>query len=84
MSNRDIPRGNAPRRLVPLLTVSTQPGYAWATTRWLRRQVAERRIPFHKVGRKVLLDLDDIDRLVDGGRVEPAEGAPWAGRRRSA
>lgn len=41
--------------------------------RWLRRLVYERRIPYHKVGGKVLLALEDLDALVENGRVEPAE-----------
>ena len=44
----------------------------WLTERFARRLVYERRVPFHKVGSKVLLDLADLDRLAEAGRVEPA------------
>ena len=42
----------------------------WLTDRWLRRLVAERRIPFHKAGGRLLFDLADIDQWAEGGRVE--------------
>lgn len=43
----------------------------WLTLRYLRRLIAERRIPFHKVGRFVLVDLADLDTFAERGRVEP-------------
>lgn len=43
--------------------------------RYIRRLVDERRIPVHRVGRKVLLDRRDLDALVAAGREEPAGGA---------
>jgi excisionase family DNA binding protein len=33
--------------------------------------VAEKRIPFHKVGGLVLIDLDDLDAYTEAGRVTP-------------
>jgi excisionase family DNA binding protein len=42
----------------------------WLTERFVRTLVAERRIPFHKVGRKLIFDLSDVDALVEAGRVE--------------
>ena len=75
------------RRLVPLTRVANEPGYEWATTRWLRRQRSERRLPFHKVpgSSKLLLDLNDLDRFVEQGRVEAADprGAGNAGTRQT-
>ncbi len=56
-----------PRQLVPLLDVPTH--RPWATVRWLRRLVYEHRIPFHKVGGKVLVDLADLDDFAELGRV---------------
>ena len=44
----------------------------WLSERYLRRLVAERRIPFHKVGGKLLFDLNDVDHLAEVGRVEAA------------
>ena len=58
------------RRLVPLTAVEREPGYAWASTRWLRRQTFERRLPFHKPNGRVLIDLDDLDAYAERGRVE--------------
>lgn len=43
----------------------------WLTERLLRRLVAERRVPFHKVSRRLLFDLDDLDAFAEAGRVEP-------------
>jgi len=38
------------------------------TKRHLRRLIAEHRIPTWKFGGRVLLDLDDVDRLVEASR----------------
>jgi excisionase family DNA binding protein len=43
----------------------------WLTERYARRLIQERRIPFHKLGAKVLLALEDVDSLAEAGRVEP-------------
>ena len=62
----------------------------WATTtgndptRWLRRLVSERRIPFYKAGGRVLVDLDDLDAFAQAGRVDSApslRSVPQARRR---
>ena len=42
------------------------------TTRFMRRLVDERRIPFHKIGKYVRFDPADLDRFVMEGRVEAA------------
>lgn len=39
--------------------------------RYFRRLIADRRIPYAKVGAKVLLAVDDIEELIENGRVEP-------------
>lgn len=61
-------------RLVPLVEVPQH--RPWATVRYLRRLVYERRIPYVKLapGRagRVLIDLEDLDRFVEEARVEPA------------
>jgi excisionase family DNA binding protein len=57
------------RQLVPLIEVTEHRG--WCSVRYARRLVAERRIPFHKVGRRVLLDLNDLDEFAERGRIEP-------------
>jgi len=46
----------------------------WCSERYLRRLIAERRIPFHRVGGRVLVDLDDLDAYDEAGRVEPVRG----------
>ena len=43
---------------------------SWATERKLRRLVAEKRIPFHKIGGGVYIDLADLDDFSEAGRVE--------------
>lgn len=42
----------------------------WLTERYARRLVFERRVTYYRVGGRVLLDLADVDRLVEEGRVE--------------
>ena len=56
-------------RLTRLTHVPNEPGYAWATVRWLRRQVYEGNLPSHRVGGYVLVDLDDLDQ---NGKVDIA------------
>ena len=43
------------------------------TTKWLRRAVAERRIPFHKFGRLVRFHVDDLDEYARQQRVTTFE-----------
>ena len=49
----------------------------WLTERWLRLLVYERRVPFHKVGNRLVFDLADLDALVERGRVERADEIVW-------
>ena len=62
------------RQLVPLPEAHEHRD--WATPRYLRRLVHERRIPFHKTGdsrsSRVFVDLDDLDRFMETSRVEAA------------
>ena len=56
------------RQLVPLRDVhKLRP---WGTERLLRRLVFERRLPFHKIGGRVFIALDDLDAFAESGRVE--------------
>jgi excisionase family DNA binding protein len=41
----------------------------WLTERYLRRLIYERRIEYFKVGGRVLVDLDQLDRFVEAHRV---------------
>jgi excisionase family DNA binding protein len=52
-------------------TVEQAAEYMNTSVRFVRRLIAERRIPFHKVGRYVRLKLSDVDAFIDAGRVEP-------------
>ena len=52
------------------------------SVRYVRRLLADRRIPFHKLGRSVRLKASDVDAHVDAGRIEaltPTE--VWRGLR---
>jgi len=44
--------------------------YMSTTVRFVRRLVAERRVPFHHLGRLVRFKRADIDAFIDAGRVE--------------
>jgi excisionase family DNA binding protein len=57
------------RHLVPLVKVPEH--RSWCSGRFARRLVTERRIPFHKIGRRVFVDLNDLDEYAERGRVEP-------------
>lgn len=52
------------------------------TPRHVQRLVAERRIPYLKVGRFVRFDPCEINVWLDEQRVDPVRPSPWAGRRR--
>ncbi|MDZ7733982.1 MAG: hypothetical protein U5R31_13740 [Acidimicrobiia bacterium] len=76
-ATRSKGRGSAvsterPERLRPIAEIEREPGYEWATLRWLRRQVYEHRLTSYRVGSRVLIDLDDLDEMVLSGR-RPAE-----------
>jgi excisionase family DNA binding protein len=44
----------------------------WATRRYLRRLIAEKRIGYFKPGGTILVDLDELDAWAEAGRVEKA------------
>jgi excisionase family DNA binding protein len=44
----------------------------WARERFVRRLIFEKRIPYHKVGGKVFVDLADLDAYAERGRVAAA------------
>jgi hypothetical protein len=67
---------------VPRKTISQH--RPWASERWVKRQNDERRLGFYKVGGLVLIDLDELDALVERGRVNPAPPLHAVGRSRSA
>lgn len=49
----------------------TEAEFPVLTARLLRRLISERRIPFSKAGRRVILREDDVLAYLDAGRVEP-------------
>jgi hypothetical protein len=59
------------RQLVPLLQVEEH--RPWCSARYARRLVAERKVAFHKIGRRVFLDLVDLNAFAEAGRVEPPQ-----------
>ncbi|MGO8724411.1 MAG: hypothetical protein ACLQRM_17015 [Acidimicrobiales bacterium] len=67
---------------VPRRTISQH--RPWASERWVKRQNDERRLGFYKVGGLVLVDLDELDALVEAGRVNPAPSLRAVRRPRSA
>ena len=58
-----------PRR--PLLDVAGAADYLSSSEHFVRRLVRERRVQFHKIGRFVRFDPDDLDGLIEAGRVGP-------------
>jgi excisionase family DNA binding protein len=54
-----------------MLTVEEAAARMRMSARYVRRLVAERRIPFHKVGRSVRLKAADVAAHLEAGRVEP-------------
>jgi excisionase family DNA binding protein len=48
------------------------------STSWWRQQVSRRSVPFYKIGKRVLIDREDVLQLLDRCRVEPRGGQPAA------
>jgi excisionase family DNA binding protein len=55
---------------MPLLNVEEAAGRLGTSTRFIRRLIAERRIPFTKLGKHVRIDTADLDAFIAAGRVE--------------
>jgi excisionase family DNA binding protein len=56
---------------VPLTEVPTL--RPWATIRWLRGLISQRRIPYYNpTGGRVLIDLAELDAFAERGRVDAA------------
>lgn len=54
-----------------LLTVEQAADWINMSTRYVRRLVDQRRIPFYRVGRCIRLKTTDLDQHVEAGRVDP-------------
>lgn len=63
----DTPSTPAARRLVRIPEAAA---YSGLTQRLVRELVHRKQIAHHRVGRVVLIDLEDLDRLLDEGRTE--------------
>jgi excisionase family DNA binding protein len=59
--------------------METVAGWLSTSTRHVRRLVAEKRIPFVKVGHFVRFDPDDVVRWVEAQKVEVGEGTAQGG-----
>lgn len=53
---------------------------AWATERFLRTLIANGQLARYRVGGRVLVDLDELDRLADRGRIDPPAPLRLIGR----
>jgi excisionase family DNA binding protein len=62
----------APAPSAPLIDIELAAVRLGVSTRFMRRLVDERRIPFHKIGKYVRFDPSDLDRFATQGRVEPS------------
>ena len=68
-----------------LLTIEEAADRLKMSVRYLRRAVAERRIPFHRLGRSIRFDPGDLAAFVQANRVEPITAETvWSGIRRAA
>ncbi|HEU5026481.1 MAG TPA: helix-turn-helix domain-containing protein [Trebonia sp.] len=65
------PRSRSPQ----LFTVEQAADRLNTTVRFVRRLIAERRIPFTKLGRHVRIDAADLDAFIAAGRVNVRPGA---------
>lgn len=57
----------------PLLAVPDAAAKLATSERWVRRAIAERRLPFVKVGRHVRFRPEDLDAYIDRQTVQPVE-----------
>jgi|GEM_PF-1453652 len=57
-----------------LLDVTAAAAYLGTPVRFTRRLIAERRIPFHKIGRYVRIRRTDLDTYIAQARVEQESG----------
>ncbi len=62
-------RPPAVRRLISIDELADNLG---VSVRHVRRLVSERRIPFHKWGRLLRFDVDEVNRWLDATRVAPS------------
>jgi len=58
----------------PLFNVGEAAAYLNTTPRWMRRSVAERRIRFTHLGRRLAFRRSWLDQYVESQVIEPREG----------
>jgi excisionase family DNA binding protein len=63
---------------MPLLTVEQAAERMCTKQRFIRRPIAERRIPYVKLGAHVRIDDRDIDAFIAAGRVTPSNASRGA------
>jgi excisionase family DNA binding protein len=68
-----------------VLTIEQAAAHIKMSERYVRRLVAERRIPFYKLGRAVRIKASDLDAYINAGRVAPlTAGDVWRNLGRAA
>jgi excisionase family DNA binding protein len=65
---------------MPLLNVEQAAERLGTSPRFIRRLIAERRIPFTKLGKHVRIDPADLDAFIAAGRVEASPSSTWDAR----
>jgi excisionase family DNA binding protein len=66
-----------------VVDVNGAAGYIGVPVSLIRRLVAERRVVFYKVGRRVMFRKADLDQFIEDGKREPGRYEPWQLRQRS-
>lgn len=66
-------RGGTPKRRPELLSFDQAHEYLNVTPAWLRRAVAERRLPLHKFNRLLRFDRAALDEFIADSLVEAEE-----------
>lgn len=64
-----------------LIDVRAAPVYLAVTEAFVRRLVLERRVRYYKVGKFVRFRRDDLEALVEAGRIDPNAMRPIVGSR---
>jgi len=75
-TSNDTPGGRAAVATVdapePLIDIGTLAERLGVTERFVRRLVEERRVSYHKIGKFIRFDPDDINRWVESKRINQA------------
>ena len=62
----------------PYLDYDEAARYIRKSRSWMEKQVALQKVPFHKLGANVIFKREDLDRIIEAERVEPAGGTTAA------